>query len=319
MKTERTYKMKLITICTPMYNEEENINKFYQEIVKVVLPLESKYKFEFLFINDGGVDGSLLKVKELKKNDSRVKYLDLSRNYGKEIAMAAGFDYALGDAVITMDSDLQHPPIFILEMISEWEKGYQDVYGKRRERPGESWLKKKTSSVYYEVLKKFSKTPVLPGVGDFRLLDRICIDGIKKMRETQRYTKGLYMWVGYRKKEVLFDAEERFAGETKWKWAELFDLAIEGITSTTIVPLRLASITGGMISVFTLFYMIYVLFSTLIFGNEVNGYPTTIILILFLGSLQLLFLGIIGEYIGKIFIEVKNRPLYLIQEYSEEK
>lgn len=232
--------------------------------------------------------------------------------------MAAGFDYALGDAVITMDSDLQHPPVFILEMITEWEKGYQDVYGKRRERPGESWLKKKTSSIYYKLLKKFSKTPVLPGVGDFRLLDRICVDGIKKMRETQRYTKGLYMWVGYRKKEILFDAEKRFAGETKWKWAALIDLAIEGITSTTVVPLRMASITGGIISSFTFFYMIYVLFSTLIVGNDVTGYPTTIILILFLGSLQLLFLGIIGEYIGKIFIEVKNRPLYLIQEYSEE-
>lgn len=310
--------MKLITICTPMYNEEENIEKFYQEITKVISSIENEYNFEFLFINDGGLDGSISKVKSLKKNDPRVKYVDLSRNYGKEIAMAAGFDYALGDAVITIDSDLQHPPVIILDMIKEWEKGYQDVYGKRRERLGESWLKKKTSSVYYELLKKFTKTPVLPGVGDFRLLDRICIDGIKKLRETQRYTKGLYMWVGYRKKEVLFDAQERYAGETKWKWSALIDLAIDGITSTTIVPLRLASITGGIISIATFIYMIYVLFSTLIFGNNVNGYPTTVILVLFLGSLQLLFLGVLGEYIGKIFIEVKDRPLYLIQEYSED-
>lgn len=311
--------MKLITICTPMYNEEENIEKFYYEIIKTILPLENKYEFEFLFINDGGLDESLSKVIALKKKDPRIKYVDLSRNYGKEIAMAAGFDYALGDAVITMDSDLQHPPVIILEMIKEWEKGYQDVYGKRRERPGESWLKKKTSSTYYDLLEKFSKTPVLPGVGDFRLLDRICIDGIKKLRETQRYTKGLYMWVGYRKKEVLFDAEERYAGETKWKWSALIDLAIEGITSSTIFPLRMASITGGIVSIVTFIYMVYVFFSTLIFGNEVSGYPSTIILILFLGSLQLLFLGIIGEYVGKIFIEVKNRPLYLIQEYSEDK
>lgn len=310
--------MKLITICTPMYNEEENIEKFYYELTKIISPLESKYEFEFLFINDGALDGSLSKVKALKENDNRVKYVDLSRNYGKEIAMAAGFDYALGDAVITMDSDLQHPPIIILEMIKEWEKGYQDVYGKRRERLGESWLKKKTSSTYYLLLEKVSKTPVLPGVGDFRLLDRICIDGIKKLRETQRYTKGLYMWVGYRKKEVMFDAEERHAGETKWKLSALIDLAIDGITSSTIFPLRMASITGIIISIITFIYMIYVFFSTLIFGNGVSGYPSTVILILFLGSLQLLFLGIIGEYVGKIFIEVKNRPLYLIQEYSED-
>lgn len=151
-EVERIFLMKLITICTPMYNEEENIGKFYQEVVEIIAPLEKKYEFEFLFVNDGGLDGSLSKVKTLKKNDARVKYVDLSRNYGKEIAMAAGFDYALGDAVITMDSDLQHPPIIILDMIKEWEKGYQDVYGKRRERPGESWFKKKTSSTYYDLL-----------------------------------------------------------------------------------------------------------------------------------------------------------------------
>lgn len=310
--------MKLITICTPMYNEEENVEKFYQEIIQTIAPLTNKYDFEFLFINDGSLDGSLNQVKKIKLKDERIRYVDLSRNYGKEVAMAAGFDYALGDAVITMDIDLQHPPKIILKMIEEWEKGYQDIYGKRKERQGESWLKKKTSSIYYDILEKVSKTPVLSGVGDFRLLDRICIDGIKKLRETQRYTKGLYMWIGYRKKEVLFDAEERYAGETKWKWTSLIDLAIDGITSNTVFPLRIASIVGGIISLTAFFYMLYIFISTILIGNEVNGYPSIVIIMLFLGGLQILFLGIIGEYIGKIFIETKNRPIYLVQECSEE-
>ncbi|MER2040603.1 MAG: glycosyltransferase family 2 protein [Desemzia incerta] len=310
--------MKLVTICTPMYNEGENIEKFYKEITKVIAPIIDKYKFEFLFINDGSLDDSLEKVKEIRQYDKRVKYVDLSRNFGKEVAMAAGFDYALGDAVITMDSDLQHPPKIILEMIKEWENGYQDVYGKRRERPGESKFKKKSSSMYYEMLKKFSKTPVLPGVGDFRLLDRVCIEGIKKLRESQRYTKGLYMWIGYSKKEVLFDAEERYAGETKWKLSSLINLAIDGITSNTVFPLRVASIVGAIISIIAFIYMVYILVSTLFLGNDVSGYPSTIIIMLFLGGLQILFLGIIGEYVGKIFVETKNRPIYLIKEYSDE-
>ncbi|MGY3777184.1 glycosyltransferase family 2 protein [Isobaculum melis] len=311
--------MKKITICSPMYNEAENIVQFYDEVSKILAKISDKYDYEFLFINDGSLDESLNIVEALREKDARVNFVDLSRNYGKEIAMAAGFDYATGDAMIIMDTDLQHPPAIILEMIKEWENGYQDVYGKRRERPGESWLKRKTSSYYYKILQKFSNVPVLPGVGDFRLLDRVCIEGIKKLRESQRYTKGMYMWVGYRKKEVLFDAEERFAGETKWKWSSLINLAIDGITSNTIMPLRITSFVGAVISIISFFYMIYIFCSTLFFGISGSGFPTLIITILFLGGLQLLFLGIIGEYIGKIFIEVKRRPIYLIQKYSGEK
>lgn len=310
--------MKLISICVPMYNEEANIHQFYDTLFQTLSPLEGRYEVELLFINDGSLDGSMAAVKALRKLDSRVKYVDLSRNYGKEIAMAAGFDYAKGDAVITMDADLQHPPALILEMVALWEEGYQDVYGKRRERKGESWFKKKMSAIYYRILQKFSKTPILSGVGDYRLLDRICIEGITQLRENQRYTKGLYMWVGYRKAEVLFDAEERFAGETKWKLSALVNLAIDGITSNTIFPLRLSSIAGLLISVCSFIYMAYVLLKTLIQGADVSGFPTTIILILFLGGVQLLSLGVIGEYLGKVFIEVKDRPLYLIQSYSEE-
>lgn len=310
--------MKLISICVPMYNEGENIYAFYEQINQTLEPLYPKYNFEFLFINDGSVDDSLDRVRELRKKDERVKFIDLSRNYGKEVAMAAGFDYAKGDAVITMDADLQHPPHTIFEMIKYWEEGYQDVYGKRNERKGESWFKKKASETYYKILRKFSKIPVLSGVGDYRLLDRVCIEGIKKLRESQRYTKGLYMWVGYRKKEVFFDAEERFAGETKWKFSSLVGLAIDGITSNSTFPLRISTFLGLLISFISFIYMLVVLISTLVFGNPIPGYPTLVILILFLGGFQLLSLGILGEYLGKIFMETKDRPLYFIQSYNDE-
>lgn len=309
--------MKLITICVPMYNESENIEAFYKKVNDVLEPLFCKYRFEYLFINDGGIDDSLDKVKSLSQLDPRVRYIDLSRNYGKEIAMAAGFDHSKGDAVITMDADLQHPPKTILEMVNYWEQGYQDIYGRRLTRKGEPWIKRKLSDWYYKCLRKVSKIPVLSGVGDYRLLDRVCVDGINRMRETQRYTKGLYMWIGFKKKEVFFDAEERYAGETKWKLSDLIGLAIDGLTSNTTFPLKISGFVGALISLSSFIYMMFVLISTLVFGNDVPGYPTLIILILFLGGFQLLSLGILGEYLGKIFYETKNRPLYLIQEESE--
>lgn len=245
-----------------MYNEAENIDAFYKQLTTTIRPLTQKYDFEFLFINDGSIDHSVKKVKALTLADARVKLLDLSRNYGKEVAMAAGFDYCLGDAVITMDADLQHPPKVILEMVEQWEAGYLDVYGKRNERKGESFLKKKMSEIYYKLLVKFSKVEVLPGVGDYRLLDRVCIDSIRKMKETQRYTKGLYMWIGFRKKEVNFDAEERFAGETKWKFMDLLKLGIDGLTSNTTFPLKIAGILGGILSFSSMLYMVYILITT---------------------------------------------------------
>lgn len=189
--------MKLITISVPAYNEQESITTLYETIVNVMDSIKDKYTFELLFINDGSKDKTLEIVKQLHKEDNRVGFVDLSRNYGKEIAMAAGFDYAKGDAVITMDADLQHPPELIKEMIELWELGYEDVYARRNKRHGESWLKKATSKWYYKTLQKVTKTPVLPDTGDFRLLDRRCVDALKKLRETQRYTKGLYNWIGF--------------------------------------------------------------------------------------------------------------------------
>ena len=311
--------MKQITILTPMYNEQENIIEFHKQVNLAIATLVTKYEFEFLFINDGSLDGSLVQVKLLQQTDARVRYVDLSRNYGKEIALLAGMDYAQGDAVIIMDSDLQHPPEVIPQMIAEWENGYHDVYGKRVTREGESFFKKMSSNLYYGILARLSEEPVLPNVGDFRLLDRLCIDSIIKMRESQRYTKGLYMWIGFDKKEIEFKAQSRFAGETKWGINNLLKLAVDGIISNSTVPLRISFYTGILLSMVGFIYMIYTFISVLLYGNEVAGYPTLVILILLSSGFQFLFLSIIGEYVGKIFKEVKKRPVYFVKECSDEK
>lgn len=307
--------MKLITICTAMYNERDNVTPLYHALTKIADQYTNKYQFEFLFINDGSIDDSLSVVQTLAKKDKRIKYVDLSRNFGKEIAMLAGFDFAKGDAIITMDADLQHPPSTIPLMITEWENGYQDVYGKRVTRKGESFLKKALSKIYYKILGLFSTVPVLPAVGDFRLLDRKCIDSITRLRESQRYTKGMYMWIGFKKKEIQFVADERLAGETKWRLRNLIQLAINGVISDSTTPLRLSFYSGIFISFVSFIYMLYILISTIMAGSPTPGFPTLTILILFLSGGQFIILGVMGEYIGKIYNEVKNRPPYLIQEY----
>ncbi|MGX7025119.1 glycosyltransferase family 2 protein [Vagococcus hydrophili] len=307
--------MKLITFCVPMYNESESINELYRQLNELSKSYTGQYDFEFLFVNDGSIDNSLNIVKDLATEDSRISYVDLSRNFGKEVAMLAGFDHCKGDAVIMMDADLQHPPGTIPQMITEWENGYQDVYGKRVTQNGESFFKKESSKLYYKILGNFSQVPVLPAVGDFRLLDRVCIDSITKIRESQRYTKSMYMWIGFKKKEVEFVSSERFAGETKWKLGNLIQLAINGIVSDSTAALRLSLYSGIFISLMSFVYMIYILVKTLIVGSSTPGFPTLTILILFLSGSQLIFQGVMGEYIGKIYTEVKNRPPYLIQEY----
>lgn len=309
--------MKLITCCVPMYNESESIGELYRQLEALADSYVGKYNFEFLFINDGSIDHSLSIVKELAARDQRIAYVDLSRNFGKEVAMLAGFDHCKGDAIIILDADLQHPPATIPQMITEWENGYQDVYGKRVTREGESWFKKSTSKLYYKILDHFSQVPVLPAVGDFRLLDRKCIDSMVKIRESQRYTKSMYMWIGFKKKEVEFVSNERFAGQTKWKLKNLIQLAVDGLVSDSTIALRVSLYSGIVISLISFVYMMYVLIKTLIFGSTTPGFPTLVILILFLSGSQLIFQGVMGEYIGKIYTEVKNRPPYLIQEYFE--
>ena len=258
-------------------------------------------------------------MRELRKQDKRVSYVDLSRNFGKEIAMIAGFDYATGDAVIIIDADLQDPPELIPEMVYYWEQGYDDVYAKRRNRAGETWLKKWTASKFYSLLQKATRIPIQENTGDFRLLDRRCVDALKEMRESQRYTKGMFSWIGFNKKEILFDRDSRAAGESKWNYLKLFDLAIEGLTSFTTAPLRISAFFGFGISFFAFLYMVWVIIKTLIWNEPVMGYPSLMTVILFLGGIQLLSLGIIGEYLGRIFNETKKRPLYYVNVYNDEK
>lgn len=310
--------MKTVTIMVPAYNEEDSLHYLYERIFGVVNDVKG-YTFELLFVNDGSQDQTLPIIKELRDMDKRVSFVDLSRNFGKEIGMIAGLDHAKGDAVVIMDADLQDPPELIPEMIEHWEAGYDDVFAKRRSRSGESLMKKLTSSLFYKVLEKMSDVPIQKDTGDFRLLDRRCVEALKKIRESQRYTKGMFSWVGYNKKEILFDRDPRVSGETKWNYKKLADLAIEGITSFTTAPLRLSSFLGIGVSFFAFLYMLWIISKTLLYGEDVAGYPSLMSAILFLGGIQLIVLGIIGEYLGRIFNETKIRPLYFVDEYNEEK
>lgn len=308
---------KMISIIIPMYNEEESLPFLYDRLNKLADKIEN-YNVEFLFVNDGSKDKSLQIVKEFKKKDDRVCYLNLSRNFGKEVAMGAAFDYVRGDAVAIIDADLQDPPELILDMIKYYEDGYDDVYAKRRSRDGESWLKKYTSKKFYRVLQLVSRVPIQTDTGDFRLLSRRAIEALKSFPEKQRYTKGMFSLIGFKKKEIEFDRDPRVAGETKWNYLKLIDLAIEGITSFTVAPLRIATILGILCAGGSFIYIIFMLVKTLAYGIDVPGYASLVCIILMLGGIQLLCLGVIGEYIGRIFIEVKNRPLYFIDEYSED-
>lgn len=310
--------MKTVSLLIPFYNEQEVLPMLYDR-VKTLIDSNSMYNWEILLVNDGSTDNSLCAVKQMHMRDSRFRYIDLSRNFGKEVAMLAGLDYVTGDCVVIMDADLQHPPELIPDMLKLWEEGYDDIYGKRNNRGKEPWLRKKLSLLYYRLLQKTTKVHVLQNVGDFRLLDRICIDALISMRETQRYTKGMFQWIGFKKKEILFDQDARIAGDSKWNYFKLIGLAVEGITSYTTSPLKIATVMGLIVSLCAFGYMLYIFLKALFIGDPVAGYPTIMIVMLFLGGVQLLSLGIIGEYIGRIFNETKNRPVYFIREIDGEK
>ena len=308
---------KSISILIPCYNEEAVLLKLYDRLQSVISKI-SDYEFNYVLVNDGSTDGTIDIMRRLHENNKNVHYVNLSRNFGKEIAMIAGLDHIDSDAVVIIDADLQDPPELLPEMISWWEKGYKDVCAKRRSRDGESWFKKWSSHTYYKLLQHLTNVPIQIDVGDFRLLDRQCIEALKLFRESQRYTKGMFSWIGFDKKEILFDRDARAAGQTKWNYWKLFNLAIEGITSFTMAPLRIASFLGCILSITSMLYIIYVVLKTLIFGEVVRGYPSLVSIILFIGGVQIFFLGIIGEYLGRIFNESKHRPLYLVKEYDGE-
>ncbi len=310
--------MKKISIIIPAYNEEEALPPLYDRIKKLMDTME-KYEFELLFVNDGSKDKTIEIIKQLRQEDNRICYVDLSRNFGKEIAMIAGLDYATGDCVIFMDADLQDPPELIPELVKYWEEGYDDVYAKRKSRKGETWLKKFTSKMYYKVLQSMTKVEIQRDTGDFRLLDRRCVNALKKLRESQRNTKSMFSWIGYKKKEVLYNREPRVAGSTKWNYIKLMDLAIDGITSFTTSPLRISTFIAIPTFIVLFIYFIYVIVKSFVVHEAIHAFQAIILLILFFSGIQILLFGIVGEYLGRIFKETKNRPLYLVNEYNGEK
>jgi len=310
--------MKTISILIPAYNEEQVLEPLMIRLANLANNTKN-YDFEFLFVNDGSKDKTLDIIKDYAEKDPRVSYVNLSRNFGKEIGMIAGLDHVTGDATVIIDADLQDPPELIPEMIRLWEDGYDDVYAKRKSREGESWLKKFTSKMYYKTLQRVTRIPIQEDTGDFRLLDRRVVEALKQFRESQRNTKAMFSWVGFHKKEILYNRDPRAAGETKWNYIKLVELAIDGITSFTTAPLRISTYAGIIVSVFAFIYLVFLLVRTIFFGTDLAGYPSMMAVILFLGGVQLLSLGIIGEYIGRIFNETKQRPLYLIEEYHNGK
>lgn len=310
--------MKLISVIIPSYNEAE-VLPILSTRLNGLAKTNTHYSFEFLFVNDGSSDDTLAIIRQMATQNHRISYINLSRNFGKEAAMMAGFDHAKGDAAIVIDADLQDPPELIPRMIEFWENGYDDVYARRRSREGETWLKKKTSALYYRLLQSSTRVPIQIDTGDFRLLSRRAVNALKEYRESERNTKALFSLIGYKKKEIIYDRDARAAGETKWNYIKLIDLAINGLTSFTTAPLRIASVAGFLVSTFAFFYVIY-LFIRPLFGVPTgDGYSSLMAAILFLGGVQLITIGIIGEYIGRIFIETKDRPSYLIEEYHEAK
>ncbi len=307
--------MKKITIIIPAYNEEESLPFLYERLEKLMNDIKN-YEFEILFVNDGSKDKTIQLIKEMRAKDSRICYVDFSRNFGKEIAMLAGLDYATGDCVIFMDADLQDPPELIPELIKYWKQGYDDVYARRKSRQGETWLKKFTSKMYYKVLQSLTRVEIQKDTGDFRLLDRRCVNALRKLRESQRCSKSMFSWIGYNKKEVLYDRDPRIAGKTKWNYKKLIDLAIDGITSFTTSPLRVSTYLAIPTFIMLFVYFIYVIVKCIVTGVVMQAFQAIILLILFFAGIQIMLFGIVGEYLGRIFNETKNRPLYFVNEYN---
>ena len=307
--------MKKISIIIPAYNEEESLPYLYERLEKLMGEMQN-YEFEVLFVNDGSRDKTMQIIKEFRQKDERISYVDFSRNFGKEIAMIAGLDYAKGDCVIFMDADLQDPPELIPELVKYWEEGYDDVYARRSSRKGETWLKKFTSKMYYKLLQSLTRVPIQKDTGDFRLLDRRCVNALRKLRESQRCSKSMFSWIGYNKKEVLYERDPRIAGKTKWNYRKLIDLAIDGITSFTTSPLRISTYLSIPTFLALFVYFIYVIIKCITQNVAIQAFQAIILLILFFSGIQILLFGIIGEYLGRIFNETKNRPLYFVNEYN---
>lgn len=312
MDSKELNSKSILSIVAPAYNEEAGLDEFYSRLVSATKDLN--LILEIIYVNDGSQDGTIEIMSKQHSHDPRITVIDLSRNFGKEIALTAGLDHATGDATIVIDTDLQDPPELIPELVERWREGYDVVNAKRIKRKGESAFKKITSFVYYRFLYQLSDIKIPKDTGDFRLLSRNALNALLKLREKHRYMKGLFAWVGYSQVEITYERDERYAGETKWKFLGLLDLAFEGLTSFSVVPLRLASLLGVISAFAAMIFAVIIILQKIMFGDPVAGYPSLVVLITFIGGIQLLALGIIGEYLGRVFNETKNRPLYLIKD-----
>ncbi len=304
--------MSKLCVVVPAYNEGESLREFHARLAAVLDKLD--LQCEVLYIDDGSRDDTYAVMCSLRDSDARVSTLKLSRNFGKELALTAGLDAADADAIVVIDADLQDPPELIPSFIEHWRDGYDVVYGTRSTRAGETEFKKFTSAAFYRVMERLSATPVPRDTGDFRLMSRRALDALKRLRERQRFMKGLFTWVGYKQKSVIYERDARFAGESSFNYWRLWNLALEGITSFSTAPLKLATYVGLGTAGLAFVYAVWVFGKALLLGDRVQGYPTLMLVILFLGGVQLMALGMIGEYLGRMYIETKQRPLYLIDE-----
>ncbi|NJO76181.1 MAG: glycosyltransferase family 2 protein, partial [Leptolyngbyaceae cyanobacterium RM1_406_9] len=300
-----------ISVIVPLHNEEPNVDYLFEQLTTV---LQGLLSYEIICVDDGSTDNTLKCLIEQRTYNAAIKILSLSRNFGKEIALSAGIDYAMGNAIIPIDADLQDPPELIGDLIAKWREGYDVVHATRRSRQGEAWFKRFTASAFYQVIGRVSTVPIPRDTGDFRLLDRRVVEVLKQMPERTRFMKGLFAWVGFKNTAIFYDRAERYRGRTKWNYWRLWNFAVDGITSFSSVPLKVWSYLGLVLSVFAFLYASFLIVRTLIWGVDVPGYASLMVVILFLGGVQLITLGIIGEYLGRVYEEVKRRPLYLVRD-----
>lgn len=302
-----------LVVVVPAYNEAEVLAQFHARLTAVFDALE--LRCSVLYVDDGSRDATWRVISDLARADTRVAALRLARNFGKEVALTAGLDQADADAVLVIDADLQDPPELIPAFLAKWREGHDVVYGQRLAREGETWLKRVTAAGFYRLMQRLSATPIPPDTGDFRLMSRRAHEALRGLRERQRFMKGLFAWVGFRQCALPYRRDPRHAGHSKFNYWRLWNFALEGITSFSTVPLRLATYIGLVVALLAFLYGLWIVIKTLIWGNPVAGYPSLMTMLLFLGGMQLMALGIIGEYLGRLYMESKARPLYLLDSY----
>lgn len=304
---------QLISVVVPAYNEAAVLEESHNRLTTVINGMV--HDFEIIYVNDGSSDDTASIIQNLHRNDPRIGLVTLSRNFGKEVALTAGLEHASGDAVVVIDCDLQDPPELIPDLVAKWQEGFDVVYATRNKRLGENWLKKSTAALFYRLMLKISRIQLPRDTGDFRILSRRAVDAVTRFREQHRFMKGLFTWIGFKQTSINYDRAPRHGGKSKWNYWQLWNFALEGITSFSVAPLKISTYLGILTAAGAFVYGAIIITKTLIFGADLPGYPSLMVVILFLGGIQLISIGIIGEYLGRTFNESKNRPLYFVDEY----